>query len=120
MNKIRSAGISAGWVLVAFGCLHTALTPLNYSLHTIEAAWFAGTGLMLISSGLLNLVAFRTGLPNVFALRAASIVDGFSLVLGIWAAILLDQPQAYVLSACYAVGLVATVVTLRTAVDFQR
>ena len=70
-------------VLVTFGCLHTALTPLNYSLHTIEAAWFAGTGLMLISSGLLNVVALQANQPNVFGLRAAAVVDGLGLMLGV-------------------------------------
>ena len=43
------------WALRAVGLAHTALTVVAYRRITIEALWFAGTGVCVIVAGALNL-----------------------------------------------------------------
>ncbi|MFO7681938.1 MAG: hypothetical protein R6X34_17985 [Chloroflexota bacterium] len=49
-------------ITLFLGVAHTILTPLFYPAFTIDALWFAGTGLALVFNGLLNLAAYRARL----------------------------------------------------------
>lgn len=50
--KIGSYGLGIGLV-------HSGLTPLFYDHVSLDALWFASTGIMLLFLGLLNLTAGR-------------------------------------------------------------
>jgi hypothetical protein len=49
--------------LLLIGVIHTALTPAFYDGLTLDALWFAGTGLALVFLSLLNIVAERAFEP---------------------------------------------------------
>ena len=52
-----------GWIisilLIALGAVHTALTPVFYGRFTLNALWFAGSGLAMLFVGFLNIALSR-------------------------------------------------------------
>ena len=81
----------SAWVLVGLGILHTALTPLFSPGFTIDALWFAGTGLGILFLGLFNLAMLRMPVASTLCLIANLIGS----VYGILIVIVLPVPQAF-------------------------
>jgi len=79
--------------LLLIGLVHTALTPLFYPGFTLEALWFAGTGLALVFLALLNITAERLMLRWVLDLCLAADIIG--TLFGILIVMLLPEIQAY-------------------------
>ncbi len=97
------ARIAAGG-LVFLGVVHTVLTSRNYEIDSPEALWFAGTGVMLIAAGLLTLVATQ---PTARAARVPSIiVNLLGFTLAIFAVVVIQQPQVYLLIAFFVAALI--------------
>jgi len=83
------------WLLalsgLLLGILHLALTLPLYGRLSIEALWFAGSGLAVVSCALMNIVALRSRAPSSrWALVMANL-----LLAGFFAAAwpLLPSPQ---------------------------
>jgi hypothetical protein len=88
------ARIAAGG-LVFMGVVHLLLTSRNYQVDSAEALWFAGSGIMLIATGLLT---FCATMPNARAARISSlIVNLLAFTLAIFAVVIIQQPQVYLL-----------------------
>lgn len=81
------------WLLVALGAAHALLTVPFYGQLTPRAIWFAGTGLMMVFLGLLNLIARRTADPG--ARRLCQAADLLGLGFGVLAVLAVREPQAF-------------------------
>lgn len=79
--------------LLLIGVIHTALTPVFYDQFSVDAIWFAGTGLALIFLGLLNIVGERVFEPWVLNICIAANVVG--LIYGFLIVIVLPEFQAF-------------------------
>src|SRR5215212_8376786 len=53
LHKISSV------LLIALGAVHTALTPVFYGRFSLNALWFAGSGLAMLFVGFLNIALSR-------------------------------------------------------------
>ena len=71
----RTIGLFAASALVVLGILHMALTIPSYGALTVDALWFAGSGLMLVSTGLLNLAVLRGRNGGGWLVWATAAVD---------------------------------------------
>jgi hypothetical protein len=80
--------------LLLIGVIHTALTPVFYPGFTLEALWFAGTGLALVFLGLTNIVAERLLVPWVLNICIAANIVG--TIFGALIVLLLPEIQAYI------------------------
>ena len=95
--------IAAG-ALVFFGFVHILLTTRNYQLASAEALWFAGTGVMLVASGLLTLSA---SVPGARIARLCSlVVNLLGFTLAIFAVPVLQEPHVYLLIVAYVAALI--------------
>ena len=47
-------------LLIALGVVHTALTPVFYGRFSLNALWFAGSGLTMTFLGFLNIAMSRS------------------------------------------------------------
>jgi hypothetical protein len=81
----------SAWTLIGLGILHTSLTPLFYSGFTVDALWFAGTGLGILFLGSFNLAILRAHVLRTLCLIANLIGS----VYGILIVIVLPEPQAF-------------------------
>ena len=90
MKAIYKASL---WTLIGLGILHTLLTPLFYPGFTIDALWFAGTGLGLLFLGLFNLAVLKSGAQA--ALNLCLIANIIGSLYGILIVIILPEPQAF-------------------------
>lgn len=85
----------AMWLLASLGLLlgvlHLALTLPMYGRLSLEALWFAGSGLAVVCCGLMNVVALRSRPP----LTRWAVVTANLLIAGFFAAAwpLLPGPQ---------------------------
>lgn len=84
---------TCSWLLVVLGAVHTLLTVPFYGQLTPRAVWFAGTGLMMVFLGLLNLIARRTADPG--ARRLCQAADLLGLGFGVLAVLAVPEPQAF-------------------------
>lgn len=79
LHKISSV------LLSALGVVHTALTPVFYGKFSLNALWFAGSGLAMIFAGLLNLTLARDvgrdRLVRVFCYAANLLTVVFGLLM---------------------------------------
>ena len=57
---LRTLHIITSLLLIALGVVHTALTPVFYGRFSLNALWFAGSGLTMIFLGFLNIALNRT------------------------------------------------------------
>ncbi len=48
-------------LLIILGVVHTALTPVFYGRFSLNALWFAGSGLAMLFVGFLNITLSRAG-----------------------------------------------------------
>jgi hypothetical protein len=97
------ARIAAGG-LVFLGIVHVFMTSRNYQTDSAEALWFAGSGIMLIATGLLT---FCATMPNARAARVSSIiVNLLAFTLAIFAVVIIQQPHVYLLLAFQIAALV--------------
>ena len=69
---MRRIDIIVGWLLIAFGTLHTVLTRKVHPDLGIDAVWFASGGLLIIVIGTLNLlrVAYSSVAKGVYVISA--------------------------------------------------
>jgi hypothetical protein len=96
----------ASVALIVLGIAHALFTSSAYPGLTPETLWFAGTGLMLIATGLLNLrLQADRARRGAFAIAA---VNGLALVLAVAAAYVIRQVHAYVLAALLVLCLVGS------------
>lgn len=96
---MRTLDIIVGWLLIAFGVTHAALTRKVHPNLDIEAVWFASGGLLMIAVGALNLL--RAAYASVAkGIRIVSVMANLVfLLLILWIATLLpmrSNPQVLV------------------------
>lgn len=76
------------------GIIHTACTPVFYSLNSVDALWFTGTGFGLIFLGLLNVAALKANDKLIFNLCIfANIISVF---LNVYITMIILEPQAFI------------------------
>lgn len=79
LHKISSS------LLIALGTVHAALTPMFYGRFSLNALWFAGSGLTMIFLGFLNIAmrraAGRDRLVQILCYAANLITTIFGVLL---------------------------------------
>jgi Na+/melibiose symporter-like transporter len=96
---LRTLDIILGWVLIAFGALHTSLTRKVHPDIDINAVWFASGGLLIIAIGVLNLLRVAYGSVAKGVCVVSVIANLVLLVLMLFIAALLpmgSNPQILV------------------------
>ena len=56
----RRLQLVSGSLLTALGLVHVLVTFVQYESATLDALWFLGSGLFVLVSGSLNVIAART------------------------------------------------------------
>jgi isochorismate pyruvate lyase len=90
---LKRIDLALALALLLLGVAHTALTPYFYRGFTLDALWFAGTGLSLIFAALLHLV--RRDSESTRASWAAFYSGLGAAAFTVLLAVKLRQPQAY-------------------------
>lgn len=98
----------AGYLTIAVGALHLAITPFAYRpVFKLTAVWFAGTGVAIVLIGVVTLLARNTpaGSMERWAAAAAN-VAGLAIavsysVLNEW-----REPRGWVEIALFSMGVV--------------
>jgi hypothetical protein len=111
---LRRLDIVIGWLLIAFGAVHTSLTRRVDPSIGINAIWFASGGLLMITIGALNLlrVAYSSVAKGIYVVSV--IANAVLLLLMLFIASRLpmrSNPQV-------VVGLILT--ALLTAFSLRR
>lgn len=98
---MRALTSIAGWAAVAIGGVHTGLAVAAFRQPSLDALWFAGSGLAVILIGVLTLIAKR-----VSARGAALGANVAGLALAITFGVLTGwrEPQGALLVAIFLAG----------------
>lgn len=59
-------------LFVLLGIVHAACTPVFYRSYSLDALWFAGTGMGVSLAGLLNISAIKTDNYQVYIIAIVS------------------------------------------------
>lgn len=95
----------SGWLTVAVGLLHLGVAVARYRAPSLDALWFAGSGLAVVLIGVLSLLARSA--PDHAATRRAAVganVAGLALALGFGALTAWHEPQGPALIALFVLG----------------
>lgn len=95
----------AGSLTVAVGVLHLGVAVAQYGAPSLDALWFAGSGLAVVLIGVLSLLARAA--PGHAATRRAAVganVAGLALAAGFGALTSWHEPQGPALVALFLVG----------------
>ena len=90
LKRIDSTLIS---LVLILGVVHTAFTPVLYKTLSLDAVWFAGTGLALVFLGLLHLARQTSSSSLIVLLSCAASVMATTLSIAI--VLKLPKPNAY-------------------------
>lgn len=98
----------AGGLTVAVGVLHLGVAVVQFRALTLDALWFAGSGLAVVLIGVLSLLARST--PGHAATRCAAIganVAGLALAVGFGTLTSWREPQGPALVALFVLSVVS-------------
>ncbi|WP_379922692.1 hypothetical protein [Erythrobacter sp. R86502] len=114
---MRGPRLVAALALAAglLGFMHVALTPLAFATWTIDALWFAGSGLAIIAAAGANLIGFHASdLRRRAALTVINLAMG-----GFFAAawLVLPEPQVIIGGALFFSLAVATLPLRKVAAN---
>lgn len=99
--------------VLILGLAHIAFTPVFFKTFTLDALWFAGTGLSFVFLGLLHLIR-RTSSSSLslflsfIASLAATVFSGLIVIK-------MPAPQAFVAIAVNAMLSVSTALSIRSS-----
>lgn len=101
---MSSAYTICSWLIVALGSAHIIFTFRDYDEFSLDAMWFAGSGLALVFAGFLNVAHVRAG-GRDRVVRALTILTDAACALLFAAALwLMRQPQVFVGLALFALS----------------
>ena len=92
------------------GIIHTACTPVFYNLNSLDALWFAGTGLALFVLGLFNIATLKS--TNKPGYNLCILCNVLSFIFYLFITIRLGEPQAFI-------GIFLLLVMLVESVNFR-
>lgn len=95
----------AGGLTVAVGVLHLGVAVVQFRALTLDALWFAGSGLAVVLVGVLSLLARSA--PDHAATRWAAIganVAGLALAVGFGTLTSWHEPQGPALTALFVLS----------------
>ncbi len=104
MATRRLLGV-AGWLTVTVGVLHLGVALVQYDTLSLDALWFAGSGLAVVLIGMFTLLA-RPPLASAGVRWAAAgaNVAGLALAMAFSALTHWREPQGPVLVALFLTG----------------
>jgi hydrogenase-4 membrane subunit HyfE len=104
----------AACLIAILGVIHTAMTPVFYHAFTLDAIWFAGTGLALVFLGLLNIAANKSALSSNFNLCiVANLICTIYFFLLV---IILPEPHAFA-GVVFILGLFMSSILMRIKLE---
>lgn len=92
--RVQTVAIALATIGLLLGAIHLALTPLAYADWTVEALWFAGTGLAIILAASANFVGFHSSGVSGRAVLAATNLAMSLFFVSAW--LVLPEPQVLV------------------------
>jgi hypothetical protein len=104
-RALRHVLTPAGWLTVAVGVLHLGVAAVQYRALSVDALWFAGSGLAVMLIGVLTLLARPA--PARAAVRWAALAAngaGLALAVGFGALTRWREPQGPILVALFLAG----------------
>ena len=84
----------SAYLLILYGIIHVAFTPVFFGRFGLEVMWFAGTGLGFVFLGNLNLVAILTKRLSLYTMIISSNLLGLLIMIVIVS--MLHSIQAYI------------------------
>lgn len=99
----------AGYLTIAVGALHLAITPFAYRpVFKLTAVWFAGTGVAIVLIGVVTLLA-RNAPAGSMERWAAVAANVAGLVIAVAYSVLNEwrEPRGWVEIALFSMGVVA-------------
>jgi hypothetical protein len=112
---LRTAYKIIACLIIALGSAHLIFTGFNFSEFTLEAMWFAGSGLAIIFAGFLNLVLCR-GVGRDPLVRVLCVATDLILTLLFVAALrVLREPQVYLGILLFALATASALMLRDTA-----
>lgn len=91
LSRIDSILIS---IVLLLGVAHTAFTPVFYKSFSLDAIWFAGTGLAFVFLGLLH-ISRRTSTSSL-AVVVSCFASVVATIFSILIVLKMTAPQAYI------------------------
>lgn len=96
-------------LIIALGLLHVTVTFYDYHSFSVEALWFAGTGVAIVLAGFLNLVLSRDVGRDKLVRSLCVITNIIFAAMFATALFVLAQPQVFLGLGLFAA---ATVISL--------
>ena len=108
---MRAAYNVCSWLIVALGAAHILFTFHDYDEFSLDAMWFAGSGLALVFAGFLNVAHLRAGGRDSLVRALTVLTDALCAVLFVAALSLMRQPQVFIGVALFALAAVFAALT---------
>lgn len=92
----------AGWLTIAVGAVHVVFTAYEFDRPSLDALWFAGSGIALLLIGAFTLLAHAA--TAVRRTAVAANLAGLVLAVGFGVLTRFSAPQAPVLIVLFLAG----------------
>ncbi|HXH69776.1 MAG TPA: hypothetical protein VNI60_05445, partial [Pyrinomonadaceae bacterium] len=84
------------YLAVALGVVHILFTACVYDNFSLDAFWFAGSGMAIVFAGFLNLMFLRFAAKDLTVWILCLLGNLFSVILFIVGLFIIGEPQVFV------------------------
>ncbi len=111
LKKLHSV---CSYLIVALGVIHIFFTWFAYNEFSLEAFWFAGSGMAIVFAGFLNLMFLKFIEKDLTVWILCLAGNLFSMILFIVGLFIIGEPQVFVGTLLFGFAALSTFLSRRT------
>ena len=105
---LRKLHLICSYLIVALGAIHILFTACAYDNFSLDAFWFAGSGMAIVFAGFLNLMFLKFIGKDLTVWILCLIGNLFSTLLFIVGLFIIGEPQVFVGTLLFSFAALAT------------
>ena len=116
---LRKLHLICSYLIVALGAIHILFTACAYDNFSLDAFWFAGSGMAIVFAGFLNLMFLKFIGKDLTVWILCLIGNLFSTLLFIVGLFIIGEPQVFVGTLLLGFAALATFLNRGTEKTFN-
>ena len=111
---LKKLHLISSYLIVALGAVHILFTVCAYDNFSLDAFWFAGSGMAIVFAGFLNLMFLKFVGKDLTIWILCLIGNLFSTLLFIVGLFIIGEPQVFVGTLLFSFTALATFLNYET------
>jgi hypothetical protein len=116
---LRKAHLISSYLIIALGAIHILFTVFAYDYFSLDAFWFAGSGMAIVFAGFLNLMFLKFAGKDFTVWILCLLGNLFSTILFVVGLFIIGEPQVFAGTLLFGFAALATFLNYGTKETFE-